>query len=58
MMNQDTVVLIIVGICVALVLWGTVRRMRGKKSGCGCSDGSGRRSGGCSGCRSDHCCDK
>lgn len=58
MMNQDTIVLIIVGICAALVVWGVVRRVRGKKGGCGCSNGSGRRSDGCGGCPSDHCCDK
>lgn len=49
-MDQDTIVLIIVALCAVLVARGIVRRIRGKKGGCGCSDGSGCPSGGCGGC--------
>lgn len=45
-MGQDTIVLVIVGVCAALVAWRIVRRLRGRKGGCGCGDGSS----GCSGC--------
>lgn len=63
-MSQDTIVLIIVAVCAAIVVWGVVRRVRGRKGGCGCgcTDGSGSRSGGCSGCDgcslSESCKDK
>lgn len=61
-MSQDTIVLIIVAVCVAIVVWGIVRRVRGRKGSCGCTDGSGSRSGGCSGCDgcslSESCKDK
>lgn len=61
-MDQDTIVLIIVALCAVLVAWGVVRRIRGKKGGCGCSDGSGCSSGGCGGCDgcslSENCKDK
>lgn len=59
-MDQDTIVLIIVALCAVLVAWGVVRRIRGKKGGCGCSDGSGGcSSGGCGGCAlSEKCKDK
>lgn len=51
-MSQDTIVLVIVAVCVAIGVWGAVRRIRGRKGGCGCSDGSGRCSSGCDGCSS------
>ncbi len=33
-MNQDTLVLIIVAVCVAVVVWRIVRRARGRRGGC------------------------
>lgn len=63
-MSQDAIVLIIVAVCAALVAWGIVRRVRGKKGGYGCGCGGTVRTGGrtggdgCCGCSSDSCGDK